>query len=915
MPSTTINASSNIAVLDSKIVADLCIGKFYIDISDSTYIGSGADSVLGANVQITNPLGVIVKPFGSNYEIAPGLSAGMDAVIAYNVPTVAGNYMYGSYTVTVELYDEDGTRYTVTKTFSICEPDSKNKTLNYGKLSARINGNCKDGKVIILVDNVPAYKGKLVESQVNAFTLLYPTESGLDPIETTVGTFSVQLYEGQYKLSGTICALYALGDNVFVKIKYKVKREKIIKCILDECCIQQRFVALNESRLSDCSPDEKENTANIIVDALMLIKCIQLTADCGEDPSDMVTQLEQLLGCSCTCNCNEGIALIDGTPTRDITIEGCNVVKTSLGLTDSYLINVYGYLYTVVENGGILTVTPPLTDGCTKSQEFTFSVTKMYAAIKAQIDNMTEYQWWGEVISNVWDGLDVTCLGVTSQQWATMTYKERTQAIINAICGGGKCVATLTDAVAEIDGSGIVFSWSAESSGVAAVDLFLNGLLVATVLPGVFSYEYTLASEQQYEYKIIAKCSNGNIGSSYAGTINYLRRIFVAPPSIYSPYIVQTCPNDLTINVHDLPKGISAEWHSANNTKASTLVADPTNALQGTYFVFAKDSDNVYSEGVQVQLVCETTGSCSAPQNLQIVPVTGGNQVQFQSAAYPPPANSYTVKRKLASAADLAGNYTTLGSPVWAAPLNRWVITDNSALTNTKYTYRAISNCGSTSPYLDAEYASLVCPTLIFTPYATDMAYRFTGVGGQVDKYKVIIYSDAGSTVVHTNTHVPSFSTPITGRFFYLDPGTHYWIGVQVHIGDYVKVCPLQQIETYPNTATLTIDYVAGIWSAVLSSPLSEILTVSAAVAIGSNNNCVTAFETDTMPSMSIPAGQLDVENETLHLSYLSQKYHIDDNVNIGGGIGGKKNGETFVIDGVTVTVAINHLVCGFYPA
>jgi len=54
--------------------------------------------------------------------------------------------------------------------------------------------------------------------------------------------------------------------------------------------------------------------------------------------------------------------------------------------------------------------------------------------------------------------------------------------------------------------------------------------------------------------------------------------------------------------------------------------------------------------------------------------------VKFQSAAYPPPANSYTVYRRLATDPDVGGSYTTIGTPVWNATLSRWVIADVTAV-------------------------------------------------------------------------------------------------------------------------------------------------------------------------------------------------------------------------------------------
>ena len=296
MPGTPATGSTEIAIVDSKIVADLCQGKFLVDASPSVYIGSGASAVLGANVEILNAFGIVIKPYGDNYEIAPALSGGMDAVISFNVPKIAGNYQYGKYTVNLQMYDSTGASWVVTKTVSICAPDRQNKTRNYGSLSAQMKADCLNGKLYIIVDTLPTYNGKLVESQVLSGTLEYPTSSELPELDFDSGNFAVILFEGVYKLEGEICATYNYGDNVFAKVKYKIKKEKNVRCLIDECCVLSALSELQARTETDCTDAEKEQTASIILEALSLLKITKLSANCGEDPSDYVEKLEKLLG-------------------------------------------------------------------------------------------------------------------------------------------------------------------------------------------------------------------------------------------------------------------------------------------------------------------------------------------------------------------------------------------------------------------------------------------------------------------------------------------------------------------------------------------------------------------------------------------------------------------------------------------
>jgi len=146
--------------------------------------------------------------------------------------------------------------------------------------------------VVITLNGIPTYKGTAAAIQVNDLTLYYPTESGLAPLDTVFDGFSVQLYEGEYKLTGDVVALYDYGDNVFFEIKYDVKCSKIIRCAIDECCIYAQLEELNSKLSSDCSNAELQETQSKIFDTLRLLKTIKLAANCGNDPSDYIIELE-----------------------------------------------------------------------------------------------------------------------------------------------------------------------------------------------------------------------------------------------------------------------------------------------------------------------------------------------------------------------------------------------------------------------------------------------------------------------------------------------------------------------------------------------------------------------------------------------------------------------------------------------
>ncbi len=394
----TVTGSSYISSLDSKIVASLCAEKFIINTDGSVFSAGGEVYVEGVSIKIVNPLGITIKDYPtSGYDIYPPLTEDFE----YDIPTIAGAFQLGTYQITVRLTDENGEDWFIEKSVNICAPDKKNKNRKTGCLSASINGNCNDGKVVIVLDQVPTYKGLTSTSQENEFKLLYPTESELAPLETTFGSFSVALYEGEYKFSGTVCATYDAGDNIFFEVLYEVKCSKIIKCVLDECCVVDKLRELNAKLKSDCTTQEKEETSNVIFDTLRLLKTIKLTAKCGEDPSDYISELEELLGCQCTCNCNVGAPIINNAPVTDFSFEGCGFEENTVGLTK--VITFYNRSFKLTDNGdGWFELEEPVDndDSCDRTQVAGINEVKLTTFINDVVDEMSSNSMMFKAVLN-----------------------------------------------------------------------------------------------------------------------------------------------------------------------------------------------------------------------------------------------------------------------------------------------------------------------------------------------------------------------------------------------------------------------------------------------------------------------------------------------------------------------------------
>ncbi len=146
-----ITDSLNISTLDMKVVANMCTGFFLIDVTPSVYIGGGSGNITGVKFKITNPYGVVIKDFPVGYDVAAPLTS----VISQYIPTQAGNFQYGNYIFDVQLTDADTTVYTLSKTLNLCPPNSKDRTKNYGVLSAKLDAACSTDLLYVELDTPP----------------------------------------------------------------------------------------------------------------------------------------------------------------------------------------------------------------------------------------------------------------------------------------------------------------------------------------------------------------------------------------------------------------------------------------------------------------------------------------------------------------------------------------------------------------------------------------------------------------------------------------------------------------------------------------------------------------------------------------------------------------------------------------
>lgn len=804
----TITTSPNVSVLDSQVVADMCTGNFYIDLSPTQWIATGNTSVLGARIKITNPYDVDVKEYPtSGYDIA----APMSDVFSFPIPTQASNFQYGLYVVSVELTDADGKKYEIFDKITLCKPNPKDKTKNYGVIGAEILGDCKAGKVDVFISEPPVYNGNVSESKTQSVKLSYPTSSEVAPLTSTANGFSVPLYEGEYRVKGSACVTYNFGDNNYIKVNYKLDYTKKIYCIVNKRCVFERIEELN-ARLDSCSAKEKDTAIDTILDALRLLKTIELGVELGEDVSNYIEEMEKLLGCKCMGNVN--VTAPNATLAGNVSITGCNVVESQVGLTTVYTIDNHDYLLTVNPANNFVTISAPTLTSCVKSQQLTFNIEALYTAIKGQVTTQQEFDFWAGVVNgsltNIEGGL-LVFLGISAPVWNAYTLKQKVEKIISKLmscCASSSCSAVISNLVITEQGGKALLTWDIDSN-VYFSDIYANGEFVTTIVTPLKSYLFeNTTGDSSVKFKVLARCSNGALGNTLSGDIMLSGCPDIFAPSLSSALFPSaTCPFNL-MPLTSAPIGYTAEWHNANNTLSGSILVDPWNVSSGDYYVFYKNNvTGCYSPSSKVTIVCSLAGNCSEPLNLSVnkVGLSANIGISFSSAAVPPP--SYLVKRKLITDPDIAPSYTTIGVPTYNAGTNKWEIIDNTYATNNAYTYKAESQCVDASrPSALYNFGIFTCPTLSLTRTNNSISYSFpTFAGTMIDKYKLELFDSTGSVLIDTDIYTPAFAGTISGIFTGLSDNTVYKVKITSMYSTYSSSCSIQSITTIKNNYSIQV--------------------------------------------------------------------------------------------------------------
>lgn len=811
MARKVITNSPNIAVLNSKIVSDLCVGKFFIDLTLSSFTSPTANqNVLGAKIKIVNPYDVAVKEYEPTYDILPPLSATYD----FDIPTQSGNYQFGTFKIYIEVTDADGTKHELVENAKICQQNPKDKRVNYGNIFGTIKGICKLGKVRVSVDAPPTYQGVLSESTVQSYSLTFPTGTIALPRISTSNLFEDLLFEGHYKLLGDVCATYNYGENNYVKVPYKINIDKNIRCIVNSCAVSAKLIQIqNDLREDTCK--NKEELSNLLFEVVTKLFTIDTAKECDEDVSILIKELYELIGIDCIVgNLGTPVTAVM-TPSTSLAFTGCNFTQTTNGLTTTIHIDNYEYVIKVDPlNNSFVTISNGTVNNCTKTQVLNFNVAALYKEIKAEVTLQNDFIAWADIVKNgfVPTAANLLCLGITALQYAAMDYSGFWNLVLAKMCGcckGGTCGAVIRNLTENAVGLDTVLHFEMNDL-TYALDIIIDGIYYETFIASFAASQTTvfgfLASYVVTGFNdglphtlvLVSKCADKSEGNQLTLNFNNPGCPKILPPSLSANNIPNaSCPYNLANIIQGaVPSGLTLEWHNQNNNNANSLVPNPASVSSGQYYAFYKDANGCSSRSSLVTIVCQQVGNCSEALN-PLVEFGAGDSfiITHSSALYSP--LSYLVKRRLFSSLDIQANYTTLGASVYNAGTNKYEYTDSTTSPNVMYFYKIESQCSDGSrPYTSIQVAKITCIEVATFPTTTTIPFSFIGVGGDVDKYIIELYDNTETTLINSIIKTPVFTNPITGTFTGLTDNTNYKIRVTPYIGAFSSICSFYSVIT-----------------------------------------------------------------------------------------------------------------------
>jgi hypothetical protein len=289
--------NSYIDYFDFALVFDLPYSKIHISLSPS--IIKDPSGITGVKAEIKHFKKTI---FAEQYIYT---SPNFSDPFSLPLPKVGSSPMWGVYQVTLTLVLTDGHEFKSVKTFNLCPANDQNAKESSLTSELSLSVDCIEG-MIHLVDFVcRLYRGKLPSRMAYNLTHWFPPESQLSPVKNINSLpYSNVAYNGNNKISGYNDSIYSFDDNISVIIRITGSIEKNVRCIPDFTSIYCGMRSMyDHAKACMMQPEEMAKKFN---EAEMLLWAITVGYQKGNDISDNILRLEQILGVSCVCHGCDG---------------------------------------------------------------------------------------------------------------------------------------------------------------------------------------------------------------------------------------------------------------------------------------------------------------------------------------------------------------------------------------------------------------------------------------------------------------------------------------------------------------------------------------------------------------------------------------------------------------------------------
>lgn len=408
-----------------------------------TFVISGyTEFKAGGQANISEINFEVIDPQENTYTATIDPSASETQVTISNL--VGGLLYFGTYHIKGTLVEADASTYDIEFDVEVCDSDLL-KSNNYIVGCVSAEANCVTAKLTITDQNSYIYNkmdAEFVEYD-NKMWLPDDPDGSLEEFNFTYLPYVKSLsgfYTGNYQISVTAVATYALKCASFLEITYKGNLTKTIDCTASLCELNCCWAESNQiaagagqkagqmaEKVAEATPYYLEAVGNYL---------------CGKNAEKAIAKVNDILGCSCTCR----QYIIQPAP---ITIGNSNIFGecgTTVTRDDNGDIQIHSFVYTLAKGDPTdmgYSITTTQINECTKRTVFAFDYNVLQQNILNAIANNAQYILnWQEVLGikncpcedvEIENGSELVTLNTQSSDFYTL---EDTYFVKNDIITG-----------------------------------------------------------------------------------------------------------------------------------------------------------------------------------------------------------------------------------------------------------------------------------------------------------------------------------------------------------------------------------------------------------------------------------------------------------------------------------------------